>query len=820
MSLTLCLPGLEASGAIDAERATAARALYEELLAEHARSGSRETAEALASAEVLDALERQVERKAFLAGLAVKRRAEIETNLRGYGQTADPRFRRKKGAGESGPIDPEAARALIDADPRAAYSNVELRRKRIVGDTHRLIDGILTKHSTNIIGQVRHKAELRDLVRELFGENTGNRSAKEAAEAWRKAAERLRQRFNRAGGDIGFRSDWGLPQSHDWKRVRDAGWEGWRADILPRLDRAKMIDERTGRPFTAESLELALRDVFETIRSDGLNKMSPGQGGNRALANKRGDARFLVFASADDWMGYAQKYGSGSPYDAMMGHVEGMARDIAALEILGPNPDATLRWVKGLILQEAAVDVSPGSKAVKRAKTAGARIDRTWAEYRGANQSAEGEKLALTFSTLRSWQVATKLGGATLSGVSDFAFQASRRAFNGLGQASVLPQYLKLMRPGSKGEQQFMIRRGLIAEEFASRTAGQSRYLMEEMSSEFARRMAEGVLRASLLTRHTQAMRWVYGMESLATFTEAVGKDYASLHPKLRGGLARYGIDAAGWDKLRAAPMDTDRGAEWISPHNLDEADREIGDRFMEMIHNETDLAVPVADLRTRAAFNSELKRGTVMGEIVRSAFLFKSFGVSVLLRQSAEILAMQPANAARYAGGFLIGTTLMGAVALQLKALAAAQDLRPMEDDEFWGAAILQGGGFGIFGDFLFAAQSRSGNGFADTFAGPIADDGWALVNLARAENPRRSLVREVKGFIPGNNLWFARTALDRLVADQINELINPDFADSYRRLERYADEQGTDFWWRPGEQSPERAPDFVNALEEGPIE
>lgn len=820
MSLGACLPGLEADGKLTAEQAAEARALYEERLAAHAATGSRETAEALASEEVLAALQRNVTRKAFLAGMAIKQRAAIEADLRGYGTaTGDARFRPVAGAG-SGPIDPKAAAALIDADPRAGYANVEGRRKRILGDTHRLMDKILADFSANLLGQVRNKAQLTNMVRELFDGGTGDRAAKEMAEAWRRAAETLRQRFNKAGGDIGFRSDWGLPQSHDWKAVRRAGYDAWRDFILPRLDPARMIDNRTGLAMTPEKLELALRDVFETIRTNGAVNITPGAPGGKSLANARGDARFLVFKDADSWMQYAESFGHGTPYDAMMGHIESMARDIAALEVLGPNPDATLRWVKDTMLKEAALDTSPGAKGVERAKSGARQLDRLWDEYRGKHLEADNETLALVGSSIRAWQVATKLGGAYLSATSDFAFGASRRAFNGLGQASQFSDYLKLMKPGSIEDQKLAIRRGLIAEEFASRTAGQSRYMMEELTGEFNRRLASGVLRASLLTRHTQAMRWVYGMEALSTYTEQAAKGFDQLEPALRGALQRYGIDAAGWDKLRAAPMDMDGGVDWISPHNLAEADRAIGDRFMEMIHTETDLAVPVADLATRAVFNSKLERGTRLGEIGRSLALFKSFGVSVILRQGQQVLAMQPATAAKYAGGLFIATTLAGGLAMQLKALAAGRDPRPMEDGGFWWAAALQGGGFGIFGDFLFAAENRAGSGFAQTLAGPIVDDVQGIVNTALADDPRKRLVREAKGFVPGGNLWYARAAFDRMLADQIDEAINPDIRNARRRLDRYAAEQGTAYWWAPGDATPDRAPDFANALEEGPEE
>lgn len=832
MSLGACLPGLEADGKLSAEQAAEARALYEELLADYARSGSRESAEALASSAAIAQLERNIARKDFLAGLTIKRRQAILQDLSLYGtDIGDARLKAQDAGGNGRAIDPRAGRALIGGrDPRAHYSSVEGRRLAIEGDAHRELDRLLAEHSANLLGQVRNKAQMDDIVRELFGADTGNGSAKALAEAWRRTAEKLRQRFNAAGGDIGFRADWGLPQAHDWAKVRAAGFDAWREAIAGRLDRAKMVDDRTGRPFSDEALELVLKDVWETIRSDGTHSLSPGAPGGKALANRRADARFLVFKSADDWMAYQAEFGSVDPFTAMMGHIDGMARDIAALEILGPNPETTLGWVKDTLVQSAGRDRSPGANLLNDAKAAERAIDRLWDEYRGAHNAADKEWLSLTFSGLRSWQVATKLGGAMLTAVSDFGFQRSRRKFNGLSNATMLPQYLKLMRPGSAEAQKMAVRRGLIAEEWAHRTAGQNRLFMEEMTGALPRALANGVLRVSGLNRHTQSMRWVYGMETLATYTEAAGKTFAELEPELRSALSRYGLDAADWDKLRSAPMDQDGGVEWISPHNAE--DPQLAARFMEMVHGEKDLAVPVADLETRATFNSMFPKGTWRGELGRSTVQFKSFGLAVMLAQTREIMAMNGGTAARYAAGLVIGTTLMGAIAMQLKALAAGKDLRPMDDaprvwnDDgewepsggFWAAAMFQGGGLGIAGDFFFSAESRTGQGFGSWLAGPTLSDAQKLVNTATAKDPRKSAVRTAKAFVPGNNIWFSRAAFDRMVADAIDEAINPDIRNSRRRMQRYAEEQGTAYWWAPGDRAPDRSPDFANALEEGP--
>lgn len=816
MSLGPCLPGLEADGKITADQAAQARALYDERLAAHLREGSRESAEALASADVLDALEREVTRKAFLAGRTIKVRNRVLDDLDRYGtDTGDKRFRVLRQRGD--PLDPKAASALLDDDPLAPYSSLEGRRKAVLGESQALMDDVLHRFSADIVGNVRNKATLRDMVDELFGGNSGNAAARELATAWRKSAELVRQRYNRAGGAIGFRADWGLPQLHDWKKVRAAGFDEWRAKILPRLDLGKMIDNRTGKPFTRESLEAVLPEIFDRVRSNGATDLSPGAPRGKALANRRADERFFVFRSADDWLAYAEEFGNGNAFDAMVGHLEGMARDTAALEVLGPNPDATLRFVKDTLEQRAKIDRDPGSAAIKRAQNAGKDIDALWDEYNGAHLNPRNETLALVFSNLRALQTATKLGSATLSATSDLAFTQTRAAMNGLNQVRMLERYAKLMVPGSLEDQRLAVRRGLIADDWTGRTGATGRFVLGELDGELSRRIAGGVIRASGLARHTQMLRWANGMEWLATFTEMAGRSFDTLEPPQRNALSRAGIGAGDWDRLRLAKMDSDRGVEWISPHNA--GDPDLASRFMEMIHAETDLAVPVPDLKTRAKFNS-IERGTVLGEIALSGLQFKSFGITVMLRQFQQIMAMNAGHAAGYAGGLVIGTTLMGALALQLKALAQGQDPRAMGTGEFWGAALLQGGGFGIFGDFLGSAQSRTGGGLQQALAGPLVADAQSIINVAKAKDPVAALAREAPGFIPGNNLWYARLAFDRLVADQIEQLVNPNFARGQRSMERFAAEQGTRFWWRPGADAPARAPDFANALEQGPDE
>ena len=157
----------------------------------------------------------------------------------------------------------------------------------------------------------------------------------------------------------------------------------------------------------------------------------------------------------------------------------------------------------------------------------------------------------------------------------------------------------------------------------------------------------------------------------------------------------------------------------------------------------------------------------------------------------------------------------------MQLKEVAKGRDPRPMDDPAFWGAAVFQGGGLGIFGDFFSSSTSRAGGGLQETLAGPtvglVADVGRALFSnadrVAQGKAPLigRDAVNLARRYTPGSSLWYGRLALDRLVWDQLQDMLDPEARTLWRRQERKARrDRGNAAWWRKGETAPDRAPTF----------
>src|SRR3546814_12019355 len=102
---------------------------------------------------------------------------------------------------------------------------------------------------------------------------------------------------------------------------------------------------------------------------------------------------------------------------------------------------------------------------------------------------------------------------------------------------------------------------------------------------------------------------------------------------------------------------------------------------------------------------------GTGLGDLIHSMTKFKTFSGGMFYTHIARaVWGRGGMNRAAYALALPIALTLMGGLILQMRAIRDGKDPRPMNDDNFWLAAMAQGGGLPILGDFMFSPQSRTG--------------------------------------------------------------------------------------------------------------
>jgi hypothetical protein len=223
---------------------------------------------------------------------------------------------------------------------------------------------------------------------------------------------------------------------------------------------------------------------------------------------------------------------------------------------------------------------------------------------------------------------------------------------------------------------------------------------------------------------------------------------------------------------------------------------------------DETNSAVLTPDDRTRLALLRGTRPGTVTGEAARLVTQFKSFPVAYIQRVLMPVIHGRPGQsmAGRMGDMSLImaQSAVLGYLAMETKRLLRGQEafnLPAINGKQFW-AALAQGGGLGLYGDFLFGEVNHFGNSKLETLAGPTVGTMARLGDLLSQARPGEDFkgaqaVNLGLSNLPFGNLWYAKAALDYLMVYHIQEALNPGFL--ARREQRLRREEGREYFIPP---------------------
>jgi hypothetical protein len=707
----------------------------------------------------------------------------------------------------------------------------------------------LDAYHAGVAGNTTNLPSFLNFIREMHGQDTGDALAKAGAEGYRAAKEFLRQSFNELGGDIGFLADHGLTHSHDRKALLKVGFDQWGKDIFDLLDWSRIDNFKTGKPFASQGgrpnravgMEF-LKGIYDGIITRGWDTREPSFAvGGKALYNQNAEARVLHFKDGDAWLKYNEGYGNTDPFTAMMQGLQGMSNDVALMRVLGPSPRAGLEFAIQSAEKRAAdltlTDPKAGAKMTEQVRTAATRNRARLALLTGEANVPENAAMANFFSGQRSWLVAAQLGRAALSAPSDLVTTATASFVAGMHPLNTLGRFVKLV--ASPGYREQAAQMGHIMDALMESASGAARWTGESIANGIPQRLAHITMRSTGLSAWTDIVRTAVRMEHSAWLAREAGKSFDQLPPPMAATLRLRGITPADWDLLRdpAHHFVADNGARFISPSYWLESKAPPGDpfraqaqelamRLMAGVEDEVEAAVPSASLKGRAALSGG-KPGTIPGEFMRSALTYKTYTLSLMMKQIDQLSRIQGASAkAGYLTMVPAALTLMSALNIQMNEISKGNDPRPMNDSKFWLAALVKGGGIGIFGDFFASSTSRVGLGPLGTAMGPGAamlNDVVTRVgsNAAAAANGKpthvgRDMVDLLRRYMPiTSSHWAIATAWDRLVSDNLQLQLDPQAQQSWRDAEaRHAKDYGTRPWWPHGQNVPSRAPDLGNAL------
>lgn len=728
------------------------------------------------------------------------------------------------------------------ADAKGNTLSIETQSRAIERDALRQMLDTLEASHPKWFGLFENNEGVTAIIHELFGESSGDPDARAGAESFHKGAEALRQRFNRAGGDVGSLEDWGLPHHHSQVKVAKAGREAWVADVLPRLKRDAYFNEDGTRMLPGQ-LTAFLNEAWTTIATGGANKVDPGTfSGGGARANRGNASRQIHFKDADSYIRYQQRYGERSLYEVLVGHIAGIAKDVALVETMGPNPDHTFRFFRDTAVREAKL--AEPTKVGKIDEQA-IRTENLYNGVSGKTQPVASEWLARSFDTLRSWLIAARLGSSVITSFSDDATLHLTAKLNNLPPLQVLANELSALNPVNRMEERMALRAGLAMNTLISSL---NRFGQQGLGSGFASKLANTVLRVSGLNAMTEARRRSFGVTMMSSIG-SVARDHGTLkdldavdhHILLAKGITD--TDFAVWKKAQLEDWGGGNST-MLTPESIyripDTELAALGDptalkeqaamRLLGAVLEETDVAVVEPGAKERTITGAGLQRGTWKGELTRSFFLFKSFPLAMIERHWARGMSLPNLGGrAAYLATLLAATTVFGMASLQVSEVLAGRDPRNMNPFakggvRNWIAAMLKGGSLGIYGDFLFSDSTQHGGSPLATVTGPVLGLAEDLFNLTQgniiqaAQNKDTHFgaeaVRFVKSNLPGASLWYAKAAFDHLIFHQLQEYFSPGYL--RRMRQRAYKEFGQRYFWEPGEITPSRAPNPAAAIGE----
>jgi len=730
--------------------------------------------------------------------------------------------------GSAGTAIARAGTSFVEGDPRIGGANHSTEVEITRGVLYRSFGDVLDKFTKGWFGVQRGRAHESNFVLETHGQATGDKLAGELATAYKKTQRLYIQMFRAAGGAINELEDFALPQRQSSVRLMKAGFDKWSKDTMGWLDWNKMRWP-DGSPIAPDQRMKVLEQVYNTLTTDGANKIDPAaaRGVGTAFGNKVDQHRFLRYKDGEAWSAMHEAYGDGNAIDVMFGHIEEMANQIATVKLFGRNPDLAY---KNLVAQmtRAAADIG-GQAPADVAAIVKNKLDPMWAVATRQVAMDPNSFLGHSVKATSNLLIAAQLGSASVLAIpGDFVQSAAVKAFNGMDMFGGIGRYISTVTGLDGGlQRELAFQSGFVMDSAISSLIAHQRWTGAAMASGVTSRISDAVIRASMLSGHTDAARWSGQAEMLGMFARDAGKKLEDI--EYERVFKRYGITGAEWDKFRGlvqpyAPRD---GTKFLRPSDLlDHNEMELFRKFQGMVLQESRMMVPDSTIEAQVYLRGTTSPDTMMGLMMHSVSMYKNFAVSMPMIYGRLALTSKSAvGRVGFLGGLVASMTLVGAVGTQLREISKGRDPLPMNTATFWGKAILGGGGLSIFGDTLFAGINQFGGSAGETAAGPLLGLATDTANLAlgssfamldamdRAEQWKGNfLARSVqfaKRYTPGTSIWYARAALEHSLWDRLEELADPQiYQKRQRRVNNQQRDFGNDYWWRPGDRTPERAP------------
>jgi len=726
-------------------------------------------------------------------------------------------------------------RRLVMHTDQSGIQSIEHDITHIEGQYMGALADVFTKTQKGL-GYFLDGEKVKSLVRELFGTPSGNAETAALAKSIQETLEQLRLHFNRYGGDIKKLANYGLPQSHSHYKVISKGQDEWVKYVMPRVDRSKYRHEN-GSLMNETEVAGVLRSIFETIASEGHNKKAVQNhlvqsqtdlpvGIN--MQNLHQHHREVHFKSADDWLEYQSEYGEVNFHDLLNNHVRRMTTEIALMKNLGSNPEKNLKQLGHDLLNQMMQDPKYVKEHRKIQKQA-ALVNRHYDELAGQSLPIDSN-LAQAGGMLRSWTVASKMGSATLTALTDIGTMKLTAEMNGVAYNKILGNEMKQLF--NKENRDFAISIGLGVREMNNAL---SRFGDVDIASA-STKLANAVIRATGLNHLTASNKRAFGISLLHHISNLNSKKkWADLGDQDKKMLEGGGIKEQDWNALQLvnrteAPsgeklitnkdiykMDDNTVLDYYgfdrSGHSAESlADNafklkeQLASKLLNHIYTETDLGILSVGSRETTMLGLNSERGTMTNELTRFFMQFKQFGLAMIVRQWTRAMAQgTPQEKFVYLAKLFAYTTIAGSIVAQIQNITQGKDLDDPMTTDFFFKSIVKGGSMSFAADAISAVNDDTERSIKD-FVIPAAFKDVLNVGTMvsgagkhyieeRDSSYGAEAVNVLKSNIPGQNIFYTRLVFDRLVIGELQEIFDEGYRE--RKQRRQANNYNMSYWW-----------------------
>lgn len=728
--------------------------------------------------------------------------------------------------------------------------------------THQLVKGGVEKVAISGALDREIASEMWAINQGVENERPVSAQAKTIAQAYQPLLEHMRLRLNAVGAEIGDAADYVAHTLHDPEKMRwaagfkatpDESFASWWGKTEPKLSDKTFEGVTPEGEETEEGARARLgRSVYDALVS-GVHMTPQGafgikdEGaftpasfeGTHNIARKVSKPRVLFWKSGEDWNDYMEEFSNTrSLTEGVMRTVDKSARQLALMDKLGTNPAANLNQ----IIRRIEEKYRPDLDGVKKFQQGVNGIQNVMAHLDGSANIPANEMAAKIGSSIRTWESVSMLGGV---GITHFASVwptvTSEMVHHGVSRLESLGNMVGALVKG-KGSAEH--------QEIMADLGAYSHGLTRDM---YARWQADDPVPGKISALASTFMKYT-GIHYIFDNTQAAvremlahqlgrntSKEFGALEPHLSQMIGKYGIGKDEWNLLRAVPdLPSEHGYSYMTPKEgirtdpaavesllrsrgmIDERtppeaiatavqkfQQSLSDKLLGYYGDAAAHSVVTAGVRERAAILGGTRPGTLWGEAGRYLAQFKMWPLAAMNQViGREIYTSLSKGEATWNLGIMAALSMSaGYVRMSVNDLATGRPVRNPLDPRTMAAALAQGGGVGILGDFLFGETNRMGGGIIGTLGGPVASDADSLVKLFEGWKNGSMGWPDLAHFavrhVPFANLVYLKGALDYMLWYHLYEAASPGWWERTNR--RLAREQGrTMTGYAPGKPIP----------------